>query len=821
METFFKDLRYAFRMMIKKPAFTAAAVLSLALGIGANSTIFTIAKAAFLQTVPVKDPATVMVVYSTQNNPRGQEFQFLQVPYLNARDIRDKNDVFQEMAITIPTGVTLSVSGKDTPAFCELTNWNLFNLLGIQPVLGRSFREDEDSQPGSAPVVILSYAFWNKQFGGDRGIIGRNILLNQQAFSVIGVAPQEFHDAGALFNPDMWVPLTMHDQILAGLQKDWYNQRGARLTTVVARLKPGVSAKTADQAMRAFAASLRKDFPKDNSGRGLEVVPINDTVIPPQARGVAVTATSVMMAIVGLILLIACANVANLLLSRATLRQREIAIRLSMGAKRGRLIRQLLTESLLLGLCAGGLAILVAFWGKGLILRLLPPGLPLNLNFSLDAKVLLFTLGLALVATLLFGLAPAVQSSRANQLNALRDRTAVSTGGSTRWYGLRGVLVMIQVALSLIALVGAGLFIHSLHNAQQIDPGFEVKHAITANINLAVAHYPQPKAEQYFKDVVERVKGLPMVADASVADTAPLGGGLVRTTFADDADTSDPSKGALTPIVAVAPGYFSATGISLLRGRDFDDHDDPQGAMVAIVNKAMADRVWPGQDPIGHHLHFLGEPWDISVVGVTSTVKYQTLGEPPQPIVYFPLKQHYAPNITLFVRTKGDPNAAIGSVRTAVQSLDPALTLRRVETGADLLDQSLTAPRIGAQLLGVFGGLALILAAVGTYGVMSYSVSQRTQEIGIRMALGAQKRDVLRLVMGSGMSMVAGGILVGLAGSTLLTRAMHTLLYGIGGFDALSFFGTALLLIGVAFVACGIPAFRASLVDPMVALRYE
>jgi len=821
MDTFFKDIRYALRMMVNKPGFTLAALLSLALGIGANTTIFTLAKAAFLHTVPVQDPSTLMMVYSTQNNPHGQDFQFLQLSHLNALDVRANNDVFSGLAIFVPTGLTLGVAGKESQVFTELVNWDFFNIIGVQPALGRSFTAEEDGRSGAGPSVILSYAFWNKQFGADRKILGQTIRLNEQDVTVVGVAPQEFHDAGGLFNPDMWVPLSMGDQLLTGLQKEWLHQRGPRSVSAVARLKSGVTVARAQEAMRAMGSNLAHEYPTDNSGRGMQVVPINDTVIPPNARNVAVQATTIVGVIVALVLLIACANVANLLLSRATLRQREIAIRLSLGARRSRLIRQLLTESLLLGLAAGALAILIAFWGRGLIRRLMPGGLPQGLDFSLDLRVLVFTLVLSLGATLLFGLMPALQSSRSSQLNALRDRTAVSAGGSTRWYGLRGVLVMVQVALSLVALVGAGMFIHSLVNAQQIDPGFEVQHEVTVFVNMQAAHYPQPKAEQFFKDVVDRLRGLPMVADASIADQAPLSGGLQRTTFPEGVDTSNARNGTLTPVVAVRPGFFSAAGISLLRGRDFTDHDDAQGQMVAIVNRAFADRMYPNQEAIGRHLHFLGEPWDVAIVGIATTVKYGTLGEPAQPVVYFPLEQHYSMFGTIYVRTKGDPNAAIGSIRSAVQSLDPTLPLRNVQTVNQLVSQSLAAPRLGAELLGTFGALALILAAIGTYGVMSYSVSQRTQEIGIRMALGAHKRDVLRLVMFGGMAMVGVGIIAGLVFSTFMTRAMSSLLYGIGIFDAFSFLGTALLLIAVALIACGVPALRASAVDPMIALRYE
>jgi predicted permease len=403
---------------------------------------------------------------------------------------------------------------------------------------------------------------------------------------------------------------------------------------------------------------------------------------------------------------------------------------------------------------------------------------------------------------------------------ALKDRTAAPTG-SGRWYGVRGILVSIQVALSLIALVGAGLFIHSLRNAQQIDPGFEVNRELVMFVNLAAEHYEQPKAEQFYRDVVERLDGLPMVAQASIADSAPFSGGLARTTFTDGVDITDARNGKLTPVIATAPKFFSAAGISLLSGRDFSDSDDSNGAMVAIVNQAAAQGFWPGQDPIGKHLHFFGETWDIAVVGEVNTVKYATLGEPPQAIVYLPLKQHYSAGVNIYVRTKGDPAKAMGSVRSTVQSLAPNIPIIRLQTVGEVFVQSLTAPRLGAELLGTFGLLALVLAAIGTYGVMSYSVTQRRQEIGVRMAMGAQRSDVLRLILANGLAMVIAGVAVGLGIAALLSRTMSALLFGIGLFDAPSFLITAALLVLVAMAACSIPARTAMRVNPIVALRYE
>ena len=817
MGTFWQDVRYGVRMLVKSPGFTAVAVLSLTLGIGANSTIFTLAKAVFLQPIPVKDPASLMVLFSTAQSNNGPVQQFLPTPYPNAQDYRDKTNVFSGAAITVGMGANLDVSGKKVNVFLLLVNSNFLDVLGVKPALGRDFTAQEDSAP--SPVAIISYALWKGQFGSDPNVVGRAIQIDQQAYNVVGIAPKDFHDVGNIGSPDVMIPMSMHDLAATGVIKTWFNQRAFRLAGMYARLKPGVSVATAKQEVHALGLQLEKEYPKDNGGRNEEVVPIAETMIPPQLHAVFVRAGELMLTIVGLVLLIACANVANLLLARATQRQREIAVRLALGASRTRLIRQLLTESLLLALMAAVLGIICAYWGRAAILSLLPAGLP-QLDFSLDGRVLLYTMGLAFLATILFGLIPAWQAARSSAIGSLKDRTAAPTG-SARWYGLRGVLVMFQVALSLIALVGAGLFIHSLRNAQQINPGFEVNHEMVTFLNLGSQHYAQPQAEQFYQNVVERLRGLPMIADASMADTPPLGGGLARTTFTDSVDITDPRNGKLTPVVAAAPGYFSAAGISLLRGRDFTDADNAQSQMVAVVNRAFADVMYPNQEILGKHIHFLGEPWDIAIVGEVNTVKYQTLGEPPQPIVYLALKQQYSPAVTLYVRTKADPATAMATVRDTVKDLAPSLPLLRMQTMKERILNSLLPARTAAELLGTFGFLALILAAIGTYGVMSYSVNQRTQEIGIRMALGAQPRNVVRLILSNGMAMVVAGVVFGLGVSVLFTRSLSSLLFGIGSFDAASFLSTAALLILVALAACWIPARRAMRVDPIVALRYE
>lgn len=813
-----QDLRYGLRMLAKSPGFTAVAVLSLTLGIGANTTIFTLAKAIFLKSIPVKEPTRLMSLFSTAQSKGGPLQEYLPTPYPNAVDYREKNDVFSGAAIAVPAGVDLTIGGKKVQAFCEIVNANFFDVLGVQPQLGRAFSAEEDKTP--QPVVVISYALWNREFGGDPKLVGRAIQVNEQDFTVIGIMPNYFHDVGALGSPDLWAPMLMHDQVLAEDEKKWFNDRGFRMTAMVGRLKPDVTVAQARASIHNLGLELEKEYPNNNGGRNEMLVPIDQTAIPPQLRSVYVRAGSLMFVIVGLVLIIACANVANLLLARATQRHREIGVRLAMGASRIRLVRQLLTESLLIGLLAGALGILLAYWGRSLLLVLLPPGLQRRLDFRLDGRVLLYTLGLSLVATVLFGLVPSLEASKADRIAALKDRTGNPTG-SARWYGLRGVLVMLQVALSLVALAGAGLFIHSLRNAQEMDPGFEVKHEMVMFVNLGSEHYTQPRAEQFYKDVVARLAGVATVQSASISDTYPFSGGLARTTFTDGVDTNDPRNGKLTPVIAVEPGHFSTAGITMMQGRDFNEHDDAHGAMAGIVNRAAADQMWPGENPIGKHIHFLGETWDIAIVGEVATVKYQTMGEAPQAIVYVPLRQHYSPQIVLYVRTTGDPEKAIPGVRSTVQALGPEVPLLNVQTVSQVLVQSLTVPRIGAELLGGFGLLALILAAIGTYGVMSYSVSQRTQEVGIRMSLGAQPRDVLRLILANGMAMVCAGVLVGLGISTLLARSMNSLLFGIGAFDAPSFLITAALLVGVALAACYLPARRAMHVDPIIALRYE
>jgi predicted permease len=822
LSTLWQDIRYAVRTLAKNPGFTAVAILSLTLGIGGTTTIFTLVKAVFLQSIAVKDPSTAIIVYSTQQTADGKVTQFLQNAYLNAKDYRERNDVFAGLSMFVDAGDELKLAGSVNPigVDVQLVNWDFFDILGVRPAVGRTFTADEDLVPDARPVTILSYALWNTKFGADPHVVGQTIRLNEQDYNVIGVMPKDFHDLGTIGSPDLWAPIMMHDQLLTDMRKDWFNRRKNRLVFMVGRLKPGVSFGVARTSMTSIGNRLSQEYPAEDSGRNVVMVPLSETNVAPQQHDLFVLVGTLMMVIVGLVLLIACGNVANLLLGRAMQRRRELAIRLSLGASRGRLIRQLLTESFLLGLSAAALGIVCAYWARDLLWSLLPGGRPPALDFSLDKRVLLFTLGLSVVATLLFGLVPSLQASKPSQMAVLRDRTDAPSG-TGRWYGLRGMLVAAQIAFSLIALVGSALFIHSLRNAQEVDPGFEVKHELLMGLFPGSQHYPQGRAEQYYRDATDKVRALPMVEGAGLSNLPPFSINLSYTTFPEGADTNDLRNALQFPVNAVGPGYFSAAGIPILRGRDVDDHDDMQTDHVAIINQALADAMWKGKDPIGKRMSFAAQPWKATVIGVVRTVKVQTLGEPPQPMLYFALKQFYFPNAFLYVRAKGDPSAAVSSVRSAVQSLDTTMQLTRTFTATEMMDRQLTGPRFAAELLAGFGGLALLLAAIGTYGVMAYSVSQRTQEIGIRMALGAQRGNVLKLILGNGMAMVVAGVVVGLGATLIFTRSISTLLYGIGNFDAISFIGAAVVLIAVALVACWLPARRAMGVDPIIALRYE
>jgi putative ABC transport system permease protein len=821
MDTLLQDVRYALRMLRKSPGFTLVAVLTLALGIGANTTIFTVVNAVLLRPLPVEDPEQLVAVLGTDARNSTAQQQFLPMSNLNYQDLRDKNETLAGMAAFTGTGVNLSGVGNPEQLNATLVSYNYFQVLGVQAAVGNTFDPEQAKKQGAYPVVMLSYGLWQRRFGGDRGIVGKSITLNQQPFTMIGVTPKNFQGTFVGPGPDVWIPDAMHDQVLTGIIKDWFMQRRPLIMFAFGRLKPGVSREQAEANLQTVATQLAKEYPNDNEGRNVRLLPLAQTTVGPNGRELFVKAGVMLMTVVGLVLLIACANLANLLLARGADRRRELAVRMSLGASKSRLVTLMLTESFLLAFIGGGAGLAVATGFRSALLAFRPPFLkPEDIDLSMDSRVLLFTLGVALITAFAFGMLPAWQAIRFNLNDTLKEGGGRSGSAGGR-HTLRSGLVVVEVVLSMIALVGSGLFLTSLHNAEQIDPGFETKNMLVMSFDLGAQNYKPEQGQEFYRRLMERLRAMPQIKDASVASTAPLGGGLARTVFPEGVDTSDRRNGILTAVNQVDTGYFKTTGTSILRGRGFEETDREGAPLVTVVNQAFADKFFPKQDPIGKRFRCFGETWILEIVGVSRTAKINTLGEDPTPAFYLPILQHYASAVTLHVRTNGDPMAALPTVRSTVQELDRQLPLVQVQTISELLDEVLWAARFGASLLLIFGLLALTLAALGIYGVMSYNVQQRQQELGIRIALGAQKRDVLRLVLGQGLWLAGGGAIAGLVLAFLMARGISALLFGVHALDPATFAGVPLVLIGVALLACYIPARRATKVDPMVALRYE
>jgi predicted permease len=822
MGTFLQDLRFAARVLVRNPGFTAVAVLSLALGIGANSTIFTLVNAVLLRPLPMQDPDRLVAVFTTDERNRGSFFNYMQTSRPNFQDYLKSNDVFSGMVAH--SGLALAFSGKGEPEqiFGELVSGDFFGVLGVKPALGRAFLPDEDKVPGASLVTVLSDSFWQRRLGGDPAVVGREITLNGHAFTVVGIAPEGFKGTNAIFAPALWVPTMTHPQLATGFLKENMEARRALIFGMTGRLKPGVTLVEAETRLKAIAGQLAREYPDDNGGRSVALLPLSQATINPGFRENMTRAASLLLTVVGLVLLIACANVANLLLARASARQREVAVRLSLGASRGRLVRQLLTEGLLLALVACVLGLLIAYWAQGVLWSQRPPGLALDaIDLTPNLRVLGFTLAVSLVTAIVFGLAPALSASRPDIVGELKQRGGPAVGGN-RPLNLRSLLVAGQVALALVALVAAGLFVKSLGNAQRIDPGFDHEKLAVLTIDLGAQGYGEQQARDFQRRMLERAAALPGVERATLASGVPLfQGGFMRTVFPEGVDSSDRKNGKLVQLNTVEPGYFETMGISLLRGRDFAASDHPESTRVVVVNETMAKQFWPEQEAVGKRFKFFGQDWWNEVVGIARDGKYNFLGENPQPHIYLSLTQTFEPAVSLHLRASGDPATALGMARREVQSMDRVLPITNVFTFGEILRQSLWAPRMGAALLGVFGLLSLVLAVIGIYGVMAYSVNQRTRELGLRMALGADQADVLTLVVRQGVTLAAFGIAVGLALAFAGTRLVGNLLFGVTTHDPLVFAGIPLLLALAALLASVQPALRAARVDPAVALRIE
>jgi predicted permease len=813
----FQDLRFAARSLISRPGFTVVAVASLALGIGANATIFTMVSSVFLNPLPVEEPRRLAVVYTEDQN--NAAFGLAQLSYPNYEDFRDENQVFTGLAAWgFPIPVSMLADREPEQVFTELVSGNYFQVMGVEPAVGRFLTPAEDVAEGGNPVVVMSHRLWTRRFGQDPSVVGRALSLNGVTYDVIGVAREGFQGVNALFSPDLWAPMAMYRQVLPAQFHQWFDSRRALFFNVGGRLQPGVEIAEAQAHMKTLAAALEKEYPEPNKGRTVVLRPLAEATIFPGIRDALVKGGALLMTIVGLVLLIACFNVANLLLAKASGRRKEIAVRLAMGAGRGKLVRQLLSESLLLGLLGGAVGLVVAFWGKDLIWTMRPPFLAQNLvDLTIDTRVLLFTLGVSVLTSLLFGLVPAIQSSREGVIEALKDeaRTAGRSRGSIFF---RNALVVAQVALSIVALVAGGLFLRSLESAHRIDPGFETEKLVVLTVNPGQAGYDQPRAEELYDRVLLELEGSPDVASASWATNAPLFGGFQRSVFLEGQPADE--AGVLVSTNGVDTGYFDTVGTPLLSGRDFTRADREGSVPVAIVNEEMAKNFWPGADPMGKRFRFYSEDFFHEVIGVAATSKYVTLGENPTPMVFYPRRQLFTDTMVLHVRTTGDPSQALAASRQALREIDPRVPATNTWTISEVIAQSLWAPKLAAVLLATLGGLALALASVGLYGVVAYSVSQRVQEIGLRMALGAAQSDVIRLVLKQAMILVGLGTALGLLVSLAVSNVVATILFG-SARDPLTFISVPLGLALVALVASLVPALRASRVDPLAALRHQ
>jgi putative ABC transport system permease protein len=812
--TLMQDMRYGIRMLTKNPGFTIIAVLTLALGIGANTAIFSVVNAELLRPLPFRDSGRLLSVATGNSRMHSSNGS---VSYPDFVDWRAQNQVFEKMAAY--TEATFTLTGQEKPKHLEgaSVSAETFDLLGVSPELGRTFQLQEDEPQHN--VVIISDQFWKQQFGGDPTIIGRTVTVDNSGFTVVGVMPPNFRFPLQKDPQAIWTTLSPAQQTTDNLP-GMLQTRGAHFLTCIARLKPGVTLAQAQAAMDVIASSLSKQYPDSNKYMGVHLSWEQERL----THAIRPTLL-VMMIAVGLVLLIACVNVANLLLARATTRGREIAIRTAMGAGRFRVVRQLLTESLLLAITAGVLGTALAIWCSDILVRLSPENLPRVTEIHIDGWALAFTASLSLLTGILFGLAPALQSTHSNIVEALKEGSLSTTAGRSR-HGLRSSLVIVEMALALILLVSAGLLIRSLIRLQDVNPGFDPHDVMTSSLDLPDAKYSDAKKEEFFRELIPRLQVLPGVQSAAAVFPLPMSGDEIRTSFQIEGRPVAKAEEPHTSIRVVTPNYFSTMRIPLLQGRDFTDRDEEKSTPVLIINEAFARQFFPGENPIGKHVE-AGISTGSSqkpmreIVGVVGNVKFQDLTSEWTQESYIPYAQLPFGSVTIVARSAKDPEGLAKPIASAVQSLDKDLPAYAPKTVEQYLNGTIAVPRFNTFLLAIFAGLAMILTAVGLYGVISYTVAQRTHEIGIRMALGAQPGDMLRLVISQGMRLALFGVGLGLVAALALTRFLSSLLFGVSSTDPVSFASVVALLFAVVFLACYIPARRAMRVDPMVALRYE
>ena len=815
MSPFWQDVRYSLRMIAKSPGYAAIAILTLALGIGANTTIFSWINSTLLNPIPgLKTPNEVVALSLSRSGENPFPFTY---PDLEA--MRNGQQSFS--GITTGNVAPMSLTGKGKPerVWGMVTSANYFDVLGVRPILGRVFLPSEDQTPGASPVAVISYRLWQTHFGANPDIVGQTIEINQHPYTIVGVTPAVFQGSQTGVRSEIWIPIMMEAQFMP--QGDLLHDHHYFWLIAFGRLKPGVTPQQAEEEMTLRLKPEVKNYPEEHRGHDtVTVYPLWRS--PFGANQFLSLLLPMLMTIAGLVLLLACANVANLMLVRSVARRREIAVRMSLGASRWRLVRQLLVESLVLAMAGGTVAFLMTFWTAGTFIKFLPPtDFPISLNVRLDGTLLLATLLISVLTGVVFGILPALRSSNEAPAGVLKE-DSVSASGGLRKARLASGLVVAQISLSLLLLICAGLFIRSFRSAQTIDPGFNPRNVLIASYDLFTAGYSQERGSAFDRQLVAKLGSLPGIQSVALSSRVPLGfGGGGSTSVKPEGYELRPNESMETQVGIITPNYFQTVQIPLVKGRDFTLQDSEKSQRVVIVSETFAERYWPNQEAIGKRLNSdLTHEW-FTVVGVARNSKVNGLNEKPTPFLYLPLYQVYRASMIIHARVSGDPLTFGKTVEQAIHELNPELVIFDVTTLELRNEIASLGQRIAGTFVGAFGLLALILAAVGIYGVTAYTTRQRTHEFGIRVALGASREDILRLVFGYGFRLTLAGMAVGLVASFALTRYLRGMLLGVTSTDAVTFSSVAILLCVIALFACLVPARRATRVNPIVALRYE